>query len=306
MKIKLTENKLKQIVSESIKNILSEARKPKDAYFGGYFFEGIGFDINGNPIYCSEHLPIEAKKQLGWRKSAKYGMRGQADEWVVPHVLKELGLPFGNDNEEEYYNSLNESALKQIVAESVKRVLKEEVTTMYGYDSEENPDYIEGEGYFQNDENDYWGNWAPANNQYEYIDHNYIPKNARYIAQICEKYVEDILKRCDVLEFNGISTTAELSDGDLIITMYVDAPSKNGGYFQFNAGRYSLPIYQDISNDIIDILKRRLKHFGVADIYGTSQEVIKVKLENFADKNGVENVERGRGRGTKDPRDLDW
>ena len=33
-------------------------------------------------------------------------MCGQADEWVVSYVLKELGLPFGNDKE-EYYNSLD-------------------------------------------------------------------------------------------------------------------------------------------------------------------------------------------------------
>ena len=124
MKIKLTENKLKQIVAESVKNILSEARKPKDAYFGGYFFEGIGFDRNGNPIYSSKHLPIEVMDVLGWRKSSKWGRCGYATDWDIRHALKELDLPFGND-EEEYYNSLNEaispdyrSALKQLFAKS--------------------------------------------------------------------------------------------------------------------------------------------------------------------------------------------
>ena len=112
-KIKITENKLKQIVAESVKKVLKEgtSRCP-DKYFGGYFFEGLGRDINGNPIYCSEHLPLEAKKMLGWRKSPKYGMRGQADNWKVCHVLDKLGLPRGND-EEEYYNSLDESRVKK-------------------------------------------------------------------------------------------------------------------------------------------------------------------------------------------------
>lgn len=123
-KIKITENELKQIVAESVKNILSEARKPKDAYFGGYFFEGIGFDRNGNPIYSSKHLPIEVMDVLGWRKSSKWGRCGYAADWDIRHALKELDLPFGND-EEEYYNSLNEaispdyrSALKQLFAKS--------------------------------------------------------------------------------------------------------------------------------------------------------------------------------------------
>ena len=109
MKIKLTENKLKQIVEESVKNILSEATsRTKDYYFGGYLFVGVGRTKNGVPVYYSDHLPIEVKRQLGGRKSAKYGMYGQADEWTVRHALKELGLPLGND-EQEYYNSLNES-----------------------------------------------------------------------------------------------------------------------------------------------------------------------------------------------------
>ena len=113
MKIRLNENKLKQIVNESVKKVLKEgSSRCPDKYFGGYFFEGLGRDINGNPIYCSEHLPLEAKKMLGWRKSAKYGMRGQADSWGVCHVLDELGLPRGND-EEEYYNSLDESRVKK-------------------------------------------------------------------------------------------------------------------------------------------------------------------------------------------------
>jgi hypothetical protein len=138
MKIKLTESNLKQIVEESVKKVLKEgtSRCP-DKFFGGYFFEGLGRDINGNPIYCSEHLPLEAKKMLGWRKSAKYGMRGQADNWRVCHVLDSLGLPRGNDDE-EYYNSLDES---------VNKVLKES----YGYDAYPQSGYEEfsriGENY---------------------------------------------------------------------------------------------------------------------------------------------------------------
>lgn len=104
MKIRLTESKLKQIVAESVKKVLKESTgRCPDKYFGGYFFEGLGLDGNGNPIYCSEHLPLEAKKMLGWRKSVKYGMRGQADDWVVCHVLDELGLPRGNDEEDGYF-----------------------------------------------------------------------------------------------------------------------------------------------------------------------------------------------------------
>ena len=137
MKINLNESKLKQIVAESVKNILSEARKPKDAYFGGYFFEGIGFDRNGNPIYSSKHLPIEVMDVLGWRKSSKWGRCGYATDWDIRHALKELDLPFGND-EEEYYNSLNEaispdyrSALKQLFVKSFSNLDDNEKQFLY-------------------------------------------------------------------------------------------------------------------------------------------------------------------------------
>lgn len=86
-------------VKESVNNVLSESRKPQNAYFGGYFFEGVGFDRNGNPIYYSQHLPIEVMDMLGWRKSQKWGRCGYASNWNVCHALEELGLPFGDDEE---------------------------------------------------------------------------------------------------------------------------------------------------------------------------------------------------------------
>ena len=102
----ITESQLRDMIAESVKKVLNEAKKaPKDQYFGGYFFEGIGWNINGNPIYYSNNLPLEAKKMLGWRKSKKWGICGQADNWRVRNVLEKLGLPFGNE-EDEYYNTL--------------------------------------------------------------------------------------------------------------------------------------------------------------------------------------------------------
>ena len=129
-KIKLTESNLKKIVSETVKKMLNEATsRTKDYYFGGYLFVGVGRTKNGVPVYYSDHLPIEVKRQLGWRKSAKYGMCGQADGWTVRHALKELGLPFGND-EEEYYNSLDGT-----ISEAKKKEPK--IHTIDGVDYEE-------------------------------------------------------------------------------------------------------------------------------------------------------------------------
>ena len=110
--IRLTEGDLHNIIKESVKNVLKEARKPEDAYFGGYFFEGIGFDRNGNPIYYSEHLPVEVMDMLGWKKSTKWGRCGQATNWAIRNALEKLGLPYGND-EEEYYNALTEGRKTQ-------------------------------------------------------------------------------------------------------------------------------------------------------------------------------------------------
>ena len=137
-KIKLTESNLKKIVSETVKKMLNEATsRTKDYYFGGYLFVGVGRTKNGVPVYYSDHLPIEVKRQLGWRKSAKYGMCGQADEWTVCHVLKELGLPFGNERE-EYYNSLNEtispdyrSSLKSLLTKSFSNLDDNEKQFLY-------------------------------------------------------------------------------------------------------------------------------------------------------------------------------
>ena len=56
-------------------------------------------------------------------------MCGQADEWVVSYVLKELGLPFGNDKE-EYYNSLDGT-----ISEAKKKESK--IHTIDGVDYEE-------------------------------------------------------------------------------------------------------------------------------------------------------------------------
>ena len=106
--VRITENELKRIVNESVNKVLNEAKmKPNDAFFGGYFFEGIRFTLRGVPVYYSQHLPLAVKDLLGWRKSKKWGRCGYATDWDVRHALEELGLPLGKDKE-EYYNSLND------------------------------------------------------------------------------------------------------------------------------------------------------------------------------------------------------
>lgn len=194
---------------------------------------------------------------------------------------------------------LTENKLRQIVAESVKRILNEKVTTHFGTDSELNPDYDENAGYFQDYENDYWGNWVSTSDKYNYKYNNQIPKNGRHIAQICEKYVEKILNKFDAI-IEDIRTNVELSDGDLLIEIYVDAHLGNENRrFCFNVGEYGDPLSQNVSNAIIDTLKRRLKHIGIVRFGGGSLNEITIFIENFVDKNGVENVEQGTGTGTK-------
>lgn len=194
---------------------------------------------------------------------------------------------------------LTENKLRQIIAESVKRVLNEKVTTTYGTDSELNPDYDENAGYFQDYENDYWGNWVSTSDKYNYKNFNHIPKNGRHIAQICEKYVEKILNKFDAT-IEDIRTSVNLTDGDLSISIYVDARWENEHCrFRFNAGEYSHPLCQDVSNVIMNTLKRRLKHIGNVRFGGGSLNQINIFIENFVDKNGVENVEQGIGTGTK-------
>ncbi len=227
MKIKLTENKLKQIVTESVKNILSEARKPKDAYFGGYFFEGIGFDRNGNPIYSSKHLPIEVMDVLGWRKSSKWGRCGYATDWDIRHALKELDLPFGND-EEEYYNSLNEaispdyrSALKQLFAKSFGNLDDNEKQYLYDLLSNETWEtvYVALEMLKPYSPNNEVNEGKTVNHKPIFFDHDgtpippggYVPTGAG-VDPIVDKKWRDFLEREGVVEPNLDMSSEEYMD----------------------------------------------------------------------------------------------
>ena len=87
-KIRLTENELKQIVAESVKNILNEARKPNDRTVGRHTLKGLRYDKNGNPLYTSDTMSDDEKKNQGWRFSKKHGLYGQLGD---PTKLHESG-----------------------------------------------------------------------------------------------------------------------------------------------------------------------------------------------------------------------
>ena len=61
-KIKITENELKQIVAESVKKILSEARKPSDKTVGKHTLKGLRYDKNGNPMYKVNDPSIKGRR----------------------------------------------------------------------------------------------------------------------------------------------------------------------------------------------------------------------------------------------------
>lgn len=79
-KIKITENELKQIVAESVRKILSEARKPSDKTVGKHTLKGLRYDKNGNPLYTSDTMSDDEKKNQGWKFSKKHGMYGQLSD----------------------------------------------------------------------------------------------------------------------------------------------------------------------------------------------------------------------------------
>ena len=85
MKIKLTENKLKQIITESVRNILSEARKPSDRTVGKHTLKGLRYDKSGNPLYTSDTMSDDEKKNQGWKFSKKHGMYGQLSDPTKLH-----------------------------------------------------------------------------------------------------------------------------------------------------------------------------------------------------------------------------
>lgn len=65
MKIRLTENKLKQIVAESVKKILSEARGPGDKTVGKHTLKRLRYDKNNNPLYTSDTMNDDEKRNQG-------------------------------------------------------------------------------------------------------------------------------------------------------------------------------------------------------------------------------------------------
>lgn len=84
--IKLNESQLRNIIKESIKNILYE-RKPADRQVGPHLFKGVKYDTNGNPNYTCDTVPDDWKKTMRWKMSQKHGLHGQlGDPSKVPGV----------------------------------------------------------------------------------------------------------------------------------------------------------------------------------------------------------------------------
>lgn len=110
MKIKLTESKLKHIVAESVKKVISEARKPSDRTVGKHTLKGLRYDKNGNPLYTSDTMSDDEKKNQGWRFSKKHGLYGQLSD---PTKLSE-----NSTNINEIISADYSDALKQLLTKS--------------------------------------------------------------------------------------------------------------------------------------------------------------------------------------------
>jgi hypothetical protein len=123
MKIKLTESKLKQIVAESVKKILSEARKPSDKTVGKHTLKGLRYDKNGNPLYTSDTMSDDEKKNQGWKFSKKHGMYGQLSD---PTKLSESSTDINESISTDYHNTL-----KQLLAKSFNNLNENEKQFLY-------------------------------------------------------------------------------------------------------------------------------------------------------------------------------
>lgn len=109
MKIKLTESKLKQIVAESVKKVISEARKPSDRTVGKHTLKGLRYDKNGNPLYTSDTMSDDEKKNQGWKFSKKHGMYGQLSD---PTKLSESSTDINETISTDYRKSLKQLLTK--------------------------------------------------------------------------------------------------------------------------------------------------------------------------------------------------
>ena len=101
--IRLTENDLRKVIKESVNKALFEARKPSDKTVGKHTLKGLRYDKNGNPLYTSDTMSDDEKKNQGWRFSKKHGLYGQLSDPT----------------------KLHENKLKLAINEALKRVLKE-------------------------------------------------------------------------------------------------------------------------------------------------------------------------------------
>ena len=122
-KIKLTESKLKQIVAESVKNVLSEARRPSDKTVGKHTLKGLRYDKSGNPLYTSDTMSDDEKKNQGWKFSKKHGMYGQLSD---PTKLSESSRDINETISTDY-----RMTLKQIFTKSFGNLNDNEKQFLY-------------------------------------------------------------------------------------------------------------------------------------------------------------------------------
>lgn len=106
--VKINENTLRKIVAESVKKALSEIINPFDDGFGGV-------DTAMAASYSNKNIGDAWLKKAGMRRDMLQG-----------------GKPVPNNKEEENESKINESALRKIVAESMKKVLKEDTAYQMG------------------------------------------------------------------------------------------------------------------------------------------------------------------------------
>lgn len=105
------------------KNDINEARRPSDKTVGKHTLKGLRYDKNGNPLYTSDTMSDDEKKNQGWKFSKKHGMYGQLSD---PTKLSENSRDINEAISTDYRISL-----KQILTKSFGNLNDNEKQFLY-------------------------------------------------------------------------------------------------------------------------------------------------------------------------------
>lgn len=104
-------------------NDINEARRPSDKTVGKHTLKGLRYDKNGNPLYTSDTMSDDEKKNQGWKFSKKHGMYGQLSD---PTKLSENSRDINEAISTDYRISL-----KQILTKSFGNLNDNEKQFLY-------------------------------------------------------------------------------------------------------------------------------------------------------------------------------